>query len=135
MSVWSGQDFPIDLNLVERIEIVRGPSALYGSSGVLATINVVTYRPADVKGTTVRVETGGEGERKITTGGSFTLGKGASLLLSTSIFNDTGSADLYFTEFDSPATNFGHAINMDGVMRSRTLPGATGKCLRWLEIE
>jgi outer membrane cobalamin receptor len=37
-----GLDFPIDLALVDRIEVIRGPgSALYGTSAFFAVINVI----------------------------------------------------------------------------------------------
>ena len=43
-----GLEFPLDLALVERVEIVRGPgSALYGSNAFFAVIDVRTRRNAD----------------------------------------------------------------------------------------
>ena len=110
-----GNDFPLDMDLVDRIEIVHGTSsALYGSSGMLATINVITKRPSDFNGASVRFETGSLGERKGEVSTAISLPKGANLLVSTSAFNNAGAQQLYFSEFDSPQTNFGRAIDMDG---------------------
>jgi len=115
MSTWFGNDFPVDIDLVDRIEVVRGASsALYGSNGMLATINVVTRAPAAVHGTTVRLETGSLGERKVEASTSFAMPRGANLLLSGSVFNNAGAHQLYFSELDAPQTNFGRAINVDG---------------------
>ena len=42
-----GEDFGIPMDLVERIEIVRGPaSSLYGNNAFLGLVNVVTREPA-----------------------------------------------------------------------------------------
>ena len=36
-------DFPIDVDLIDRVEVVRGPSSsLYGSNAFLAVVNVTT---------------------------------------------------------------------------------------------
>ena len=110
-----GNDFPVDMDLVERIEVVRGAaSALYGSNGMLTTINVLTRQPSDAHGTGVRIETGSLGERKIGASTSFALPRGANLLVSGSIFNNAGAHQLYFPELDTPQNNFGRAIDMDG---------------------
>ena len=91
-----GSDLPLDLDLVDRIEVVRGPSsALYGSSAMLATINIITKKPADVKGTTVRIEAGSLGERRLEANTAVPLGKRANLLVGASVFNNAGPHQLY----------------------------------------
>ncbi|HEY1341720.1 MAG TPA: TonB-dependent receptor [Bryobacteraceae bacterium] len=86
-----GQDFGLDLELVERIEIIRGPtSALYGSNGMLANINVVTRSPVDGEKLVAAAETSSDGDRKVSLASSVYLGRGANLLVSASAFNNRG---------------------------------------------
>ena len=50
------QTMPVPLELIERVEVSRGPnSAAYGINAFLGTINIITRNPADTPGAKVRV--------------------------------------------------------------------------------
>src|SRR4051794_13684061 len=83
-----GQDFPLDMTLVEQIEIVRGPSsALYGSNGIFATVNIITKTPATAARSSVTAELGSFGRQKLTASSAFALGKEAKVLVSASVLH------------------------------------------------
>jgi len=112
--LWFGDDFPIDMHVVKRIEIIRGPSsALYGSNGEFATINVVTKSPEEAGPPTLTTQFGSFGEKKAQMMAAVPVGKRAKVLLSGTVFHDEGESPLYFAGLDTPQTNHGQAIDMD----------------------
>jgi iron complex outermembrane receptor protein len=53
---------PVPLELIDRIEIARGPNAAaYGLNAFLGTINIITRTPADSSGTELRAVSGSRG--------------------------------------------------------------------------
>ncbi|WP_292919289.1 TonB-dependent receptor [Nitrosomonas sp.] len=47
----TGRDFPLDIDLIDRIEFIPGPgSAVYGPNAMLGVINIITRKGSDVKG-------------------------------------------------------------------------------------
>jgi outer membrane receptor for ferrienterochelin and colicins len=113
--LWFGVDFPVDLKLVQRIEVIRGPSsALYGSSGIFATINIITKSPDEAGPISLTASTGSFGDKQIQAMGVMPLGRNVKVLLSGSVFNNSGEKSLYFPGFDTPQTNHGNAVRMDG---------------------
>ncbi|MBC7894310.1 MAG: TonB-dependent receptor [Cytophagaceae bacterium] len=108
-----GEEFGVDIDLVERIEVIRGPSAaIYGSNAFFAVINVVTRRGASVNGAEVATSAASFG----TFGGRTTYGmafeKDVDVLVSAT-YSDSRGQDHYFKEYDSPATNNGMARDAD----------------------
>src|SRR5580692_1827927 len=62
--LYVGNEFPIDMNLIKQIEIIRGPgSALYGSNAMFATVNIVTKAPGEVPTLALTTDNGSFGEK------------------------------------------------------------------------
>jgi outer membrane receptor for ferrienterochelin and colicins len=108
-----GTEFPLDLDLVDHIEIVRGPSSsLFGTNAVFGVINVITRQSGDTF-----VEASGDSSSFLGRTGRLTAGihKGRlSALLSGSMYRSAGASPLFFPEFAGPKTDEGFAIDMDG---------------------
>lgn len=110
-----GTDFPVDIDLIDKIEIIRGASSsLYGSNAFMGVLNIYTKRGRDYKTAEVSGAAGSQKAFKgrATYGNKFDAGP--EVLLSGSYFSTNGERNLYFPEFDDPATNNGHARNRDG---------------------
>ena len=103
------RELPFDIDLVDRIEIIRGPaSALYGTSALLAVINIIPRKGTSFDGTEMALSSGRDHTitRRVTYGKSSK--KDTDIVVSASSHDATGR-DLYFAEFDDPATNNGVA--------------------------
>ena len=109
-----GAEFPVDLDLIGHIEIVRGPgSFLFGTNAVFAIINVITRSPASPYAIELSGDTSSLLGRtgRITT--SMTRGR-LSGLVSGSMYLSAGQGSLFFPEYASPENNGGFAKNIDG---------------------
>jgi len=96
----AGTEFIVDVDLIERVEIIRGPgSSLYGSNAFFGVINIITKRGRELKGTEVSGEAGSFKTYK----GRLTYGDryqgGTEAIMSASAYDSKGD-QLYFREFD-----------------------------------
>ncbi len=109
-----GTEFPLDLDLIDRVEVVRGPgSSLFGTNAEMAVINVFTKQPANQTGADVTSGADSFAGRTGEVRTSFRSPRVAALV-SGSVYRSNGAGRLYFPEFDSPETNNGIAMNLDG---------------------
>ena len=104
----------MDLDLIDRVEVVRGPaSSLYGSSAFFGVINVITKRGRDLQATEISIAAGSQDSIQ----GRISYGKkyesGFEVLVSASGFESDGEDRLFYAEFDDPSTNNGIAENAD----------------------
>lgn len=112
-SSFFGNDFGLNLDAVERIEIVRGPgSVLYGTSAMFAVINVITRDGGGVDGMEVYGELGSFGRKTAGVTAGHQAAGGPDFMLSGRMTRAEGQ-DLYFPEYDFPATNNGVAEDAD----------------------
>ncbi|HKB07505.1 MAG TPA: TonB-dependent receptor [Candidatus Polarisedimenticolia bacterium] len=112
-SAYIGTESIIDVDLIDRVEIIRGPSSsLYGTSAFFAVINVITFAPQD----TPRLQVSGLGASYGTPAGRMNVAKtfstGASILASLSAYKSAGQT-LFYPEYDDPQFNNGVSEGSD----------------------
>src|SRR5665213_1219069 len=98
-----GTAFLLDMDLVDRVEVIRGPSAvLYGNNAFFGVINVITRTGAQLNGLEVA---GGYGsfdsyKARVSYGKLFT--NGVEMLLSGTYYNSAGNSKLFFKDWNTP---------------------------------
>jgi iron complex outermembrane receptor protein len=113
-SVLLGQEGVVDVDLIERVEVIRGPSSsIYGDNAFFGVINLFTRPGPSYGGVEVSGEVGGFETYK----GRFSFGNkftnGIELVLSGTWYQSAGEQRLYYREFDSPTSNNGVAEDSD----------------------
>ena len=115
-SAFIGTEFILDVDLIDRVEIIRGPgSSLYGNNAFFGVINVITRKGRDMAGN--GVEASGEAASFDTYKGRFAYGKrfknDIELVLSGSIYDSQGQDRLFYKEFAQPTHTNGIAQKAD----------------------
>ncbi|MGC9943787.1 MAG: TonB-dependent receptor [Verrucomicrobiota bacterium] len=114
-----GTEFLLDVDLIDRVEVIRGPgSSLYGDNAVLAVINVITRRGRDFNGAEASSSYGSYN----TFTGRFSYGNrytnGLECAVSGTYLGSGGNEGVYYPEFAN--INNGYA----GQNQASKAPGA-----------
>lgn len=112
-SAMIGTEFPLDIDLIDHVEVVHGPSSsLYGTNAELAVINLITREVSRSE-----VEASGSTATYLSRQARFTASlrrRDFSGLFSGSIYRSNGASRLFYPEFDTADNNNGIAENIDG---------------------
>jgi len=113
-SFYIDEGFPVDVDVIDRVEVVRGPSSsLYGTSAVFGVINVITNRGRDLHGVNVKASYGTNDTYKTSVSYGNRSSSGLETFITGSFYDSAGYNRLFYKEFDKPSTNNGIAVNSD----------------------
>jgi outer membrane receptor for ferrienterochelin and colicin len=108
-----GEEFSVDVDLIERVEVIRGPgSALYGSNALFAVINVVTKSGSSLAGGEVSTSAASFGTHSGRASYGRSFANDLDLLVSAT-YSDGKGRNLFYPEFNTPLTNNGVANGGD----------------------
>jgi outer membrane receptor for ferrienterochelin and colicins len=119
-----GEEVPIDILEVERIEVIKGPvSAAWGTGALLGVVNIVTESGRNIGGGKLIGEVGSTDRKKA----GLLLGNitdyGLEYSAGVTGVEVDGRSSIYYPEFDTPSTNSGISENLD----ARTIRTAYAK--------
>ena len=108
-----GTEFPVDIDLVERVEVIRGPAAsIYGTNAVFGVINVITRSAASLGGFELSGDaaTFNSYRGRVSYGGTLL---GITTMLSGTFYGSKGPNQLFFPEYATPENNNGIAAHVN----------------------
>lgn len=107
-SFYTDEGFPVDIDMIERVEVIRGPSSsLYGTSAFLGVINVITKRGRDQDGANIKYSYGSNDSYKTSASFGKRFNNGVEAFVSGSFYDSQGYKRLYSKEFDQLNNNNG----------------------------
>jgi iron complex outermembrane receptor protein len=106
------ENFPIDIDMIERVEVVRGPSSsLYGTSAVFGVINVITKRGRDQEGGNVKTSYGSFDATKTSLSYGKRFRNGLEAFIGGSFYYSNGNDHFFSKEFLNPINDINHSVN------------------------
>jgi len=109
-----GTEFTLDVDLIDRVEVIRGPgSVLYGNNAFFGVINVITRQGKQLNGAEVSDEYASFDTYKDRGTYGKLFANGVQVLVSGTYYDSAGPEELYYREFNTPAQNHGVARRLD----------------------
>jgi iron complex outermembrane receptor protein len=113
-----GEEFLVPMELMERVEIVRGPSSsLYGSNAFFAIVNVITKGAGQLRAPEGEIEVGNLGYWSASARVGHSFANGTQVVASGTTSDRDGYDQLYFPELDEAGTTGGVAHGLDWTRR------------------
>lgn len=108
-----GNEAPIEIDWVKRLEFVSGPaSAVYGSNALFGTANAIMLDGGDINGARVMLDAGTNNTKRLGLVAGQKLDSDREWFLGFSAYKSAGE-NLYFPEYNNGVTN-GRANSLDG---------------------
>ncbi|HEY8905254.1 MAG TPA: TonB-dependent receptor plug domain-containing protein, partial [Rhodoferax sp.] len=108
-----GNEAPIEIDWVKRLEFVAGPSsAVYGSNALFGSVNAVMLDGGDIEGTRLTADTGSGSSQRLGLMAGQRVDNEHDWFFALTAYNARGN-DLYFPEFDTSSSQ-GWARGLDG---------------------
>jgi outer membrane receptor for ferrienterochelin and colicins len=124
-ATYIGTEGAIDVDLIDRIEVIRGPgSALYGGSAFFGVVNIITRRGGAIGGVEGALQAGSQDTYRVRATAGWATPEGRDLLVSATRYQSGGAAELFYPEFNDSSTNFGQASHLDADENTSVLANA-----------
>lgn len=125
-----GDEFPLDVALIERVEFVDGPgSSIYGANAIFGVINVITRRTSRMTNS-ARLSLSSDGWKTLSGSASSRLDNDSALTLGLSLGNKAGRDQSYSAPPGFLTLADGTSLN-DGVAQGLDRTGMAKLFARW----